>query len=115
MLLNLSNHSSLKWERNQLNTATEQYGRVTDIPFPVIAPSLDAEAILELAKSYLVTIQALAPVAVHVMGEMNFTFQLVTLLKQEGIACVASTTHRDTEVFEEKKIVSFKFVQFRSY
>jgi hypothetical protein len=35
------------------------------------------------------------PAAVHLMGEMTFTFALVRKLQAAGIRCVASTTARD--------------------
>jgi hypothetical protein len=55
------------------------------------------------------------PQAVHLMGEMTFTFRLVTMLQAAGIPCIASTTHRTVEERDGKKIVQFEFVQFRPY
>jgi hypothetical protein len=115
MLLNLSNHPATSWQPNQMNDALEKFGSVVDMPFPEIAPELDSLAILQLAKEYLDKILLLAPTAVHIMGEMNFTFQMVRLLKNKGLHCVASTTNRNTEMLAGKKVVVFEFVQFRSY
>ena len=53
--------------------------------------------------------------AVHLMGEMNFTFSLVNKLKANGIKCVASTTVRETVEENGVKISKFKFVRYRSY
>jgi len=68
-----------------------------------------------LVQEYFETIQAMQPAAVHLMGEMTFTFALVQKLKSAGIPCVASTTHRRVEERGGKKIVQFEFVQFRPY
>ena len=53
---------------------------------------------------------------VHVMGEMTFTYNLVTALKEVGIVCLASTTERLVKMMPDgKKVSEFKFVQFREY
>jgi hypothetical protein len=50
------------------------------------------------------------------MGELTFTFALIRLLQSQGIICVASTTHRTSEVLDDgKKISKFEFVRFRTY
>ena len=50
------------------------------------------------------------------MGEMNFTFQMISFLMQEGIACIASTTSRFVEELSDGTQKStFNFVKFRSY
>ena len=56
-----------------------------------------------------------ADVTVHVMGEMTFTYYLVSLLKAKGITCVASTTERIIEEKDGMKTSLFKFVKFREY
>jgi hypothetical protein len=55
------------------------------------------------------------PDAVHIMGEMTFTFALVNLLKEVGIKCIASTTKRNVEEIDGKHVSTFQFVQFREY
>ncbi len=118
MLLNLSNHPSTAWSEEQLRAGREQYGEVQDMPFPNVPPEADVEAVCRLAADYAQRICALLPrpLAVHVMGEMTFTYQLVSLLRAAGVMCVASTTVRD--VVEEEggvKVSRFRFVRFRSY
>lgn len=116
MLLNLSNHPSSSWPENQIQLANQQYGAIQDMPFPQIDPNSDEEEIQELAKSYLDKILTLHPKAVHLMGELNFTFELVRLLQSHGITAIASTTHRSTkELPDGTKISKFEFVRFRSY
>ena len=71
-----------------------------------------------LAEQYLATILALSPrpVAVHLMGELTFSFALVGLLQALGITCVASTARRQViEKSPGRKEAIFEFVQFRAY
>jgi hypothetical protein len=115
MLLNLSNHPSSRWSPAQSQAAEETYGQVQDLPFPNIAPEASQSELKVLAEEYLEKIQAFSPTAVHIMGEMTFTYLLVDRLKAAGIPCVASTTHRIVEEQDGKKIVQFQFIQFRPY
>lgn len=122
MLINLSNHPSTGWKDKQLDTAIAQYGTIQDIPFPNIPPTATAEAVQQLAITYVQQIQKLAqdeanqPFAAHIMGEMTFTFRVVQLLRQSGIYSIASTTKRDTiEHQDGSKTFKFNFVQFRAY
>jgi hypothetical protein len=116
MLLNLSNHPSSSWPKNQVTLANKNYGAIQDMPFPQIDPLADEDSIQELAIQYLNQILLLKPKAVHLMGELTFSFTLVELLKSHGITCLASTTSRNTqEMADGTKISKFQFVRFRSY
>jgi hypothetical protein len=53
--------------------------------------------------------------AVHIMGEMTFTFRLITVLKKAGIFCIAATTKRNVVQEGNAKISYFEFIQFREY
>ncbi len=113
MLINLSNHPSLNWTTEQLAAAGN---KVIDMPFPLISPDGDETYIETITNEYLTKIMEIKGVtAVHIMGEMNFTYSLVNKLKANGIKCVASTTKR--EVVEENglKISKFNFVRYREY
>lgn len=116
--VNLSNHPSDLWTQNQLEAA-RRYGEIKDIPFPVISPMADYEEIRSLAEYYVEEVVTLANrhhVTVHIMGEMTFTFIVVSQLKEYGIECVASTTERSVETSSDgKKVSEFKFVRFREY
>ena len=118
MLLNLSNHPSAKWPPDQMQTATQQYGSIEDLPFPQINPHWSADQVVQLAEQYYIQIRQLDPfpTAVHLMGELTFTFALVTKLKAAGISCVASTTERIVN-FEQNgnKHSTFRFIHFRQY
>ncbi|WP_100629771.1 CRISPR-associated protein [Algoriphagus formosus] len=116
MLLNLSNHPSAAWSSAQVQAAIKSYGSIEDMPFPPIDPKADESAIQELAIIYLEKIRDINPNAVHIMGELTFTFELVRLLQTHGITCIASTTHRSTiELEDGTKNVKFEFVRFRAY
>ena len=113
MLLNLSNHPSDNWTPEQLSAAGDA---VVDMPFPQVDPDGDEAYIESLANEYLQKVLAMDNIsAVHIMGEMNFTFALVNKLKTFGVKCVASTTQRETEEENGVKISKFKFVRFREY
>lgn len=115
-LLNLSNHPSERWSEEQKGVAIEQYQSITDLPFPLIDPSMSNEALSELVDQYYDQVLATQPTAVHLMGEMTFTHALVQKLKAAGIPCVASTSERSvTERPDGEKVVRFRFVQFRAY
>ena len=116
MFINLTNHPSSGWSKEQLKAAQE-YGDVIDLSFPNIEPHFTSKEINELAEITIDGIKVLdnAPV-VHVMGEMTFTYAIVSRLKAKGITCVASTTERIVKMMPDgKKISEFKFVQFREY
>ena len=118
LFLNLSNHSSDKWSEAQLDAA-RAYGEVVDMPFPEIDPGATTEEIHRLAEEYAdrITSSYLGrDLTVHLMGEMTFTFRLVTLLHARGVRCVASTTQRKTsELPDGTKESIFEFQAFREY
>jgi hypothetical protein len=126
MLLNLSNHPSVNWSKEQLEAAHVQYGGVVDMPFPQISPEATTDEVMELAKAYsrkviLYDSNELSGTtpsvsAVHLMGEMTFVVALISLLQSEGIEVICSTTER--RVLEEKdgkKTMQFVFCRFRAY
>lgn len=114
-LLNLSNHPSDNWPADQRKAARVAYGKVTDLPFPNIDPSWSQDKLGALAQHYYEEVRARRPAAVHLMGEMTFTYALVQKLKAAGIPCLASTTERLVREENGQKIVQFRFVQFREY
>lgn len=121
MLINITNHPLKSWSKTQIETAGKQFGIITDISFPKIAPDISEMEIDKLANTYFLNIiekfNSLPDEnnAVHIMGELTFTFNLVYKLLQNGIVCIASTTERNTKEFNDKKISEFNFVRFREY
>ena len=116
MFVNLSNHSSDKWDEPQLSAA-KLYGDIEDISFPIIAAEDDEASISILADQYCNKICALYQPrrdVIHVMGEMCFSFALIKRLQKKGFVCLASTTERNVKEGElGLKEVCFQFVRFR--
>jgi hypothetical protein len=121
MLINLSNHPSEKWSDLQLRAASEQFCKVVDLPFPDISPDGDELYIEEIANDYFDKIESLSSKygckpTIHLMGEMNFTCNLLVKLINAGYECVASTTRRETiERADGIRESTFRFVRFRKY
>ena len=117
MFINLTNHPSSGWNKEQLEAA-RHYGEIVELPFPIIKPTFTKNDILHLVKDSTDVIMGIKDVdtVVHVMGEMTFTHNLVNALNDKGITCLASTTERNTIITDDgKKISEFKFIQFREY
>lgn len=115
--VNFSNHPTTRWGKKQLEAAL-QYGEVVDFPFPVVSPEMNENDMHRLADKYAEQLLKVygAKTTVHIMGEMTFTFMVVTRLKELGIRCVASTTERKvTYNSDGVKQTEFQFVMFREY
>jgi len=117
MFVNISNHPSSKWGTGQRDTAHKMGGIILNIPFPAINPYWNKKRIIEESDKYVQRLSSLVNVqAVHVMGEMCFTQQLVSNLLFLGYKVVASTTERKVVEKEDgTKVSSFNFIQFREY
>lgn len=116
MFINITNHPFADWSEEQLDAA-RSYGEIVDIPFPNIEPHFTTADISMLADELIATVlKKYATSVVHVMGELTFTYALVSRLKATGITCLASTTERNVVIDPDgKKVSEFKFVQFREY
>lgn len=118
MLVNFSNHPSRYWDERQLE-ASRCYGDVMDLPFPIVAPNNNNDQLQTLAQEWVHKILELGDVhdmTVHIMGEMTFTFLVVSKLKELGVRCIASTTERKTTYDSNgTKLSEFSFVKFREY
>jgi hypothetical protein len=106
------------WNSGQLKAAA-MYGEIVDLPFPVVAPDAENQELQTLAQDCVQKILSMGDansITVHIMGEMTFTFMVVTRLKELGIRCVASTTERKTTYNDDgTKLSEFSFVKFREY
>jgi len=117
IFLNLSNHPSAEWSKEQLAAANE-YGVIEDLEFPSVSPEASSDDIEKLAEEYADKVSEKtkeARVTVHLMGEMTFTFNLLQKLQARGITCVASTTERVAKENGGMKTSEFKFIKFREY
>lgn len=118
LFVNFSNHPSKFWCNIQ-REASLKYGKLIDIPFPQIAADANDAELEKLSQDYVKRITSLDDpkvLTVHIMGEMIFTFMVVTKLKELGIKCIASTTERKTTYNPDgTKVSEFQFVKFREY
>ncbi len=116
LFINLSNHPFSSWSEAQL-AAARQYGKLIELQFPDIDPNRDD--LCDIVEDYYNKILSLmkgGKATVHVMGEMNFTFALVSKLMDEGIRCVASTSERNcVNNPDGTSTTFFDFVRFRDY
>ena len=113
-MINISNHPSTKWGDEQLKAA----GYVIDLAFPAVDPNASEGDLDALAHEYLEKVLGMdnPDGVVHVMGEMGFTFKLVSMLKAAGLKVVHSTTERKSVVNADgTKTSLFQFCQFRRY
>lgn len=114
MFINISNHPSSGWSKEQINKATEIGGKVIDIQFPKVDPREYGK----LSKDVNTVIDALPRLGnndvFHIMGEMGLTYQLVSLLNDTHDV-YHSTSERVSEEVDGVKVSKFKFVQFRKY
>ena len=118
LFINFSNHLSCHWGDAQ-RIAAERHGEIRDLPFPAVDEQSSKEEVSQLADRYVAKIVSMGSpqeLTVHIMGEMTFTFMVVTRLKELGIRCVASTTERKTTYTDDgTKLSEFSFVKFREY
>lgn len=118
LFINFSNHPSCHWGDVQ-RAAAEKYGEICDLPFPVVDGQSSEEEVSHLADNFVAKIVLMGKperITVHIMGEMTFTFMVVTRLKELGVRCVASTTERKvTYTSDGVKQTEFSFVRFREY
>ena len=117
--INHTNHPSSRWEEGQ-RQAAEAYGTIVDLSFPRIPADWDAQAVHRLAEENAREILARKPMAVLVQGEFTYTFALVCLLKDAGIAVLSACSERlvrertdeNGEIVRESRFV---FRRFRAY
>jgi hypothetical protein len=98
--------------------ARELFGEIVDEKFPAVNPLWDENQIIRVALQEANRIEQTygRDITVHIMGESNFCFVMVSILLQRRIPCVASTTERIARTDENgvKKSI-FRFKKFRFY
>ena len=130
MFINISNHPSDKWSAKQREAALaisrkivkrngEGKACIIDIPFPNIPPEATTATIQQMADDFTEKIAEEYEgddVAIHLMGELTFTYNLVCALDVHDFTCYAATSERKSvENADGSKTVQFDFVQFRAY
>lgn len=124
MLINLTNHPYKTWDEKQ-KLAAQKFGEVIDWDFPVIDPSMSGVKVKQVASEICAHLLDSGKIEqeyirktlwVHIQGEQVFVFQIVTLLLEKGIPCLASTSERrKINLGNGKSEQYFQFVQFRTY
>lgn len=117
MFINLSNHPSSGWSKEQ-QQAARSLGDIVDLQFPPVDPEMTTDQVKEKADELVAAILEYgepATLTVHIMGEMTLTYSVVSALCRLGVRCVASTTERIVTEVDGKKVSEFHFVQFREY
>jgi hypothetical protein len=130
MLINLTNHPFEKWSQPQQDAASEQFGQVVDIAFPVIDPALGMVG--ALARQYCARVDAIFAEycaaqhddedgkanGVHLMGETSFVVEFALYWCTAGEVrepLYVSTTEREkVENPDGTFTQSFRFVRFRA-
>ena len=118
--INLSNHASKNWSREQVEEAEKMGTTIIDLPFPNVAPEATREEVKAMAENLIEEIEKLDASAVMCQGEMTLTFSIVSLLKEKNIPVYAACSKRETvettnESGETTKTALFRFVGFREY
>ena len=122
MFINLTNHPSSKWGKEQIGAAKE-YGEIIDIAFPRIDPRENSEAIDKKVDMYFEAVRNFptAPsLVVLVQGEFIFTYRMVEKLRAAGIKAVSSCCERRVreyidEAGKTQKTAEFEFAGFKPY
>ncbi|MCR4611984.1 MAG: hypothetical protein K5644_08820 [Lachnospiraceae bacterium] len=119
MFINLSNHPSDRWSKEQL-VAAQKYGEIIDIAFPKIDANCSEEDVDKIVEDYYKKVLEYDNPTVMVQGEFTFTYRLVSKLKEKGLNVLASCTQREVEIVDNpdgtvNKTSIFKFVRYREY
>ena len=116
MLINLTNHPSALWNKEQ-REACSGFDGITDMEFPCVNPTWDEGDIARVADDICRHLMGIKGVeAVHVAGEHTLTFAIVARLLKAGIRCLTSTTERNAVDTPDGRIIkTFRFVRLREY
>ena len=119
MLINLTNHPSTLWSREQTEAAA-MYGEIRDLPFPTVSPSADEAALEAQIEAYDRMVADSGAAYVLLQGEYVFTFRLATRLKARGVRVFAAVSERcvtetQTDDGRTVKQSEYRFRQFREY
>lgn len=124
MFVNISNHPSSKWSAEQ-KAAAQHLSRecsgddvIVDIAFPNVPPTASLsgvkQLVLETIRHLPFDPEAVENHVVHIMGEAGFVHSFLSMM-EFMVVLVHSTTERTVQDVGGKKVVEFKFIQFRQY
>jgi len=116
--INVSNHASKAWSDEQRAAATDLVagGEILDVAFPNVAPTATTEEVVVIAARLLDSLDPHGDSVWMVQGEFTLTVTLVGMVQSRGDLVVAACSERvSLDMGDGKKVVSFRFVQFRGY
>jgi len=115
--INLSNHSSTKWEENQKNALKSLAGvnDIIDVSFPNVPSAASEEDIKKIANEVLNQLNSYSFDYIMIQGEFTLTYYIVSKLLENNKIPVSATTERVAVEQNGTKISQFKFVKFRKY
>lgn len=119
MFINLSNHKSVTWSKEQKESA-EKWGEIIDYPFPNVWPDADEKDIAAMGEKIVGELMEKDAKAVMCQGEFTLSYTIIRKLKEKGIPVFAASSERvvEEQVLEDgtvEKISKFRFVRFREY
>lgn len=119
VFINLSNHPSANWDSMQSGDALK-YGRIVDMPFPLITVDITEEKMEALVEQYYDRIMQYKNPVVMLQGEFVFVYRMVARLKDASVRVFCACTERRS--VEEKladgsvrKISYFEYSGLREY
>ena len=119
MFINLSNHKSDVWSKEQILAANE-WGEVVDYPFPNVPAYASETDIAAMAEEVVNELLEKKPKAVMCQGEFTLSYAMINRLKELGISVVAASSERvvEEQMLEDgtvERVSKFRFARFREY
>ena len=119
MFINLSNHKSITWSKEQ-KEAAEKWGEIMDYPFPNVLADADENDIAAMSEKIVGELMEKNAKAVMCQGEFTLSYSIIRKLKELGIPVLAASSERvvEEQVLEDgtvERISKFRFVRFREY
>ena len=116
MLINLTNHPSALWTKEQ-REACSGFDGIMGMEFPSVDPAWDEDDIARAADDICRHLTGIKGVeAVHVAGEHTLTVAIVARLLKVGTRCLTSTTERNSVDTPDGRIIkTFRFVRLEDY
>ena len=120
LLVNHTNHPVSTWPAAQLRAARELYGRVEDVPAPLLGADCSEAELAGMADRQVAAILAMNPAAVLCQGEYCYTYAVVSRLLRAGVTVLAACSERVVEESREedgsiRRVSHFIFSRFRQY
>ena len=115
IFLNISNHPSRGWSREQTAAAMNECVSIVDVKPPAVPPYASLDEVRVMSGAVLDSVPVGTTHAM-VSTEYTLTFLLVGILQSRGIKCFNATTERQLRIDDGGvKHTVFRFERFREY